>query len=115
MAELSDATKAIFRELKAAAAAQRLVTYDELAKEGGDIIPRSVGAHLTAIHTRLRQRSDDLPWLVTIAVNADTRLPGNGPFRGEGIILDMDHPGHKAWWEAMTEAVYATDWSVIEL
>ena len=115
MAELSDATKAIFRELKAAAAARRLVTYGDLAKGAGGIIPRSVGAHLTTIHTRLREHSEDLPWLVTIAVSSDTRVPSNGLFRGEGIVLDMSDPSHKAWWKAMTEAVYAADWSEIEV
>ena len=115
MVEPSDATKAILRELKAAAAARRLVTYGELARAAGGIIPRSVGAHLTVIHARLRERSAGLPWLVAIAVNVDTRVPDKGAFRGEGIVLDMSDPNQAAWWEAMTEAVYAADWSGIEL
>ena len=115
MAELSGATKAILHELKAAAADRRLVTYGELAASAGGIILQSVGAHLTAIHTRLREHSDGMPWLVAIAVNADTRVPGNGMFRSEGIVLDMSNPSHKAWWKAMVEAVYAADWSQFEL
>ena len=87
MIELSAETKAIFGELKATATQSRLVTYDDLAEAAGGIDPRSIGAHLTVIHARLRDRSASLPWLVALAVDAETRLPGNGVFRGEGLIL----------------------------
>ena len=115
MADLSDVTRLILSELKAAAANRRLVTHGELAEAAGGIVPRSVGAHLAVIHTRLRDRAESLPWLVAIAVNAETRVPEKGIFRAEGVLLDMRAPSQKVWWNAMTEAVYAADWSEIEL
>ena len=116
MLELSDGTKAIFGELKAAATQSRLRTYDELADEAGGINPRSIGAHLTVIHARLRDRSARLPWLVALAVDAETRLPPcNGVFRGEGLILKVSDPSHKAWWESVVTDVFAADWSQVEL
>ena len=72
MTQISDNTKAIFRELRTAASEPRLVTYGELAEATG-INPRSVGVHLTTIHARLRDKSPGLPWLVAIAVTSDTR------------------------------------------
>ena len=114
MAEMSDSTKAIFRELRAAAGEPRLVTYGELAKAAG-INPQSVGPHLTAIHMRLRDRSPGLPWLVAIATRKDDHLPGDGLFKGEGFLLDVKNPSHKVWWKAMVAAVFAADWSEVEL
>ena len=114
MAQISDSTKAIFRGLRTAASETRLVTCGQLA-EAAEIAPRSVGAHLTAIHARLRHRSPGLPWLVAIAVESDTRLPGAGLFKGEGIVLAMEDPSHKVWWKAMVAAVFAADWSEVEL
>ena len=114
MAQISDNTKAIFRELRTAASETRLVTYGELAEAAG-INPRSVGAHLTTIHARLRGKSPGLPWLVAIAVKSDSHLPGAGLLRGEGIVLIMENPSHKVWWKAMVAAVFAADWSQVEL
>ena len=114
MAQISDHTQAVFRGLRTAASEARLVTYRELA-EAAAINPRSVGAHLTTIHARLRDRSPGLPWLVAIAVESDTGLPGAGPFKGEGLVLAMENPSHKVWWKAMVAAVFAADWSEVEL
>lgn len=114
MAQISDNTKAIFRGLRTAASETRLVTYGELA-EVAEIAPRSVRAHLTTIHARLRDRSPELPWLVAIAVESDTRFPGAGLFRGEGIVLAMEDPSHKVWWKGVVAAVFAADWSEVEL
>ena len=114
MVQISDNTQAIFRGLRTAAGETRLVTHGELA-ETAEIDPGSVGAHLTAIHARLRANSPGLPWLVAIAVQSDTRLPGAGLFKGEGIVLAMEDPNHKVWWKGMVAAVFAADWSEVEL
>ena len=99
------------RETQAAAAQSRLVIDGALVGAAGGINSQSVGAHHTVLHGRLRDRSVSLlPWLVAIADNAETRLPGHGLFQGERSMLNMSDPSHKAGWEAMVKEVFATNW-----
>lgn len=110
----TNATLLVFKALKEAAREMRLVTYNELAAAGG-AAPQGVGKQLAVIHDKLSRLSPEFPWLVAIAVSERKRTPGTGLFAGEDFRLDFDNPGHRAWWRAMLAAVFAADWSRIEI
>ena len=114
MARAPDSTYAVFNELKRAAGGTRLVTCSDLARDA-KIHLMNVAPRLDEIHARLREKHPGLPWLVVIAVRKDTRLPGEGLFKNEAFALDLGEPSQKVWWRAMVAAVFATDWSGVEL
>lgn len=90
------------------------MTYSDLAA-GAKIHLMNVAPRLHEIHTRLREKRPGLPWLCAIVVKKDTHLPADGLFKDEAFTLDLGEPSQKVWWKAMVVAVFATDWSGIEL
>ena len=103
----------VFRELKVAAREMRLVTYTDLGKAAG-ISALSVGGQLNSIHKALSMEMPGAPWLVAIAVGKN-RLPGDSLFRGTDLLMDPTRPDHRAWWRAMVAAVFASDWTGVEI
>ena len=102
-------TLEVFNALKEAADDMRTVTYGELAKCAGIEAHTEVPRCLDYISSEACEPRD-LPVLVALAVNQETRRPGKGFLTG----LDLG-PQAEAWWRGMVLLVYATDWSRIEL
>ena len=110
----TEATHLVFKALKDAAREMRLVTYNELAAAGG-AAPQGVGKQLGVIRDKLGRRYPELPWLVAIAVRQREGTPGDGLFASEDFQLDFANPAHRVWWRAMVTAVFANDWSRVEI
>ena len=103
-------TEAIFNEIVKAARQMRTIEYGEL-EEAVDLPARYMGRQLGFIRDACQERR--LPWLTTIVVKHDTKLPSTGIFEGvEGMSGDVSRPEFAVWWRAMALHVFATDWSV---
>ena len=93
--------------LKQRAKDMRTIAYSEIAEETGLASP-GVGTPLGYIRDHVC-RAQGLPWLNALAVNKETRRPGD-KFLPDGTTVEDDH-----WWRGMVTQVYAYDWSEIEI
>lgn len=94
--------------LRDAASRRETVYYGDLATFA-DIHSRS-GLQLGYIREFCRTRG--LPWLPVIAVARATGLPSD-PFWPDGMGIDLQ--AERPWFEAMRDAVFAYDWSQVEI
>ena len=93
--------------LKQCASDMRTVTYQELA-DATDLFAPGVSLQLGYIRDHVC-RVQGLPWLNALAVNKETRRPGD-KFLPDGTSVGDDH-----WWRGMVLQVYAYDWSGVEI
>ena len=105
-------TAEVFEVLKRCAHEMRTATYGEVAAAVGlsNFTP-SVFPHLNRIRDDICIPRG-LPWLPAIAVNATTRIPGEG-FLPDSVVI---HDAYfRTWWRGMVLQVFATDWAGINL
>lgn len=110
MAKPPKNTREVLAVLKRRAHDMRTIAYGDLAQEVGLPDGRSIRYPLGYIRDEIC-RAYDRPWLVAIAVSAETRRP-SGSFLPEGVDLAGDD---QRWWRGMVLQVYAYDWSGVTL
>ena len=106
-------TKAVFEHLKLLARLMRTAPYGEIAaaigrKEHRMLAPLSLRFPLGFIRDHIC-RSNGLPWLNALAVNATTGLPGDD-FLPPGIALGDDE---LVLWRGAVLAVYCYPWETV--
>lgn len=97
-------TREVFDILSERAREMRTVSYKELA-EATDLTAAGVGTQLRYIRDEIC-RNRGLPWLNAIAVNSDSRFPGDR-------FLPDDHEwgdSEERLWRGMVLQVFAYDW-----
>ena len=110
MAKAPKNTAPVLDVLKRCARDMRTIDYGDLAQEVGLPDARSIRYPLGHIRDKIC-RAHNRPWLVALAVNAQTRRP-SGSFLPEGVDLSDDD---EHWWRGMVMQVYAYDWSGVTL
>lgn len=106
-------SKAVFEYLRRAASDMRTATYGEIAQaigldESRQIAPVSLNHPLAFIRDEICRRRG-LPWLNALAVNAETRLPGDS-FLPQGIAFGEDD---RILWRGAVLAVYGYPWTTV--
>ena len=104
-------TKEVFEYLKKCAGDMRTVTYGEIAEQPQvKLAPQGVAVPLGYIRDHVcRERG--LPWLNAIAVNAQTRRPGDS-FLPAGVAVGRDE---ERMWRGMVLQVFVYDWDSVTL
>ena len=110
MPEMPQYTPEVFEVLKQCATDGDTIAYGELATRVGGSGPSSVFSALDYIRddTCLPR---DLPWLWVLAVSRGTSKPGAGAWTNTGITKPKD----ELHWSAILRAVYAYEWTDVEL
>ena len=103
-------TDEVLNVLKRCARNMHTITYGDLAQEVGLPDARSIRYPLGYIRDEIC-RAHNRPWLVALAVNAQTKRPSDS-FLPEGVDLSDDN---EHWWRGMVTQVYAYDWSGVTL
>lgn len=87
---------------------RKTITYGDLSKEFGNVLPRSWGTPLTEIASRLKTKG--LPLLPVIVVSHETGLPSINAkiYKASGISNDLE-------MRAEQQRCFAHDWTKSEL
>jgi hypothetical protein len=104
-------TKEVFEYLKRCATDMRTVSYREIAEQPQvKLAPVGLGLQLGYIRDQVcRERG--LPWLNAIAVNSETRRPGDS-FLPVGVAIGRDE---ERLWRGMVLQVFVFDWDQVSL
>jgi hypothetical protein len=102
-------TKEVFEYLKKCASEMRTATYGEIGK-ATDVTAIGIGSQLGYIRDHVC-REKGLPWLNAIAVNAETRRPGES-FLPAGVAVGRDE---ERLWRGMVLQVFVFDWDQVTL
>lgn len=108
-------TREVFEYLKVLASRMRVETYGEIAaaiskNEGRRINPRTLNKPLGFIRDRVC-RKNSLPWINALAVNAQTRLPGDS-FLPKGVAFGDDE---KVLWRGTVLSVFGYPWENVTI
>jgi hypothetical protein len=100
-------TEEVFEYLKVCAGQMRTVTYGEVADAVG-LTPIGMAYPLGYIRDEVC-RPRGLPWLNAIAVNQQTRRPGDS-FLPAGVAVGRDE---ERFWRGMVLQVFVYDWDQV--
>lgn len=103
-------TKEVFEYLKKCASEMRTVTYGEIAETFSMGKGQAVRYALGYIRDEVC-RARGLPWLNAIAVNAQTRRPGDS-FLPAGVAVGRDE---ERMWRGMVLQVFVYDWDTVSV
>ena len=102
-------TPEVFDYLEQCALEMRTATYGEIGEAVG-IQARFLNLELDYIRDEICI-PQGLPWLSALAVNAETRMPGDRWLPG-GVFVSADHL--PTVWRGIVLQVFAVDWSMVE-
>lgn len=108
-------SRAVFEHLKILAKKMRVESYGEIATaigkaEGREIAPVSLNYPLGFIRDQIC-RPRGLPWLNSLAVNANTWLPGDS-FLPKGVAFGKDE---LILWRGAVLAVFGYPWESVSV